>query len=132
MKLILNILKWSAAVIGALIIVLFSLSSLLSDKVAEIFLRSLNDDISTKIEAGEYSLSFIKKFPRAAVELKDVIIWSSPTFEKKEFKNINTDTLLTAAAVFLEFSMTDIINEKYDIDRIAIDNGRLNIFFFFF
>jgi hypothetical protein len=128
MKLILNILKWSAAITGALIIVLFSLSYFLGDKVAEIFLRSLNNEISTKIEAREYSLSFLKRFPKAAVELKDVIIWSSPTFDKSQFKNINTDTLLTAVSAFLEFSMTDIIKENYNIDRITLDNGRLNIF----
>lgn len=128
MKLILNILKWSFAVIGAIIIVLFSLSQLLSDKVAEIFLRSLNDQISTKIDVREYSLSFIKRFPKAAVELKDVTVWSSPTFDKSQFKNINTDTLLTARSAMLEFSMTDIIRENYDIDRITLDDGRLNIF----
>jgi len=128
MKLLLNILKWTIAVAGTLVIVLFSLSNFLSDKVAEIFLRSLNQDISTKIEVREYSLSFLKRFPKAAVELKDVIIWSSPTFDKKQFGKINTDTLLTAKTAFLEFSMRDIINENYNIDRITADNGRLNIF----
>ena len=128
MKLILKILKWFVAVTGILIIVLFSLSNFLSDKVADLFLRSLNNEISTKIDAREYSLSFLKRFPRAAVELKDVIVWSSPTFDKSHFKNINTDTLLTAASAFLEFSMTDILKENYNIDRITIDNGILNIF----
>jgi hypothetical protein len=128
MKLILNILKWFVALTGVIVIVLFSLSFLLSDKVAEIILRSLNDEISTKIEVQEYSLSFLKRFPKAAVQLKDVIIWSSPTFDKGQFKKINTDTLLTAASAFLEFSMADIINEKYDIDKIDVEKGRLNIF----
>jgi hypothetical protein len=128
MKLIINIFKWTVAVTGALIVALFSLSYFLSDKVAEIFLRSLNNEISTKIEAREYSLSFLKRFPKAAVELKDVVIWSSPTFDKSQFKKTNTDTLLSAVSAFLEFRMTDIIRENYNIDRITVDNGRLNIF----
>jgi hypothetical protein len=128
MKPVLNILKWPLAVIGAIIIVLFSLSHLLSDKVAEIFLRSLNDEVSTKFEVREYSLSFLKRFPKAAFELKDVVVWSSPTFDKSHFRNISTDTLFSARSAMLEFSMTDIINGNYNIDKITAANGRLNLF----
>jgi hypothetical protein len=128
MKLILNILKWTALGIVVAIIVLFSISLFIQNNVADIFFKSLNKHISTRIEIGSSKLSLISKFPKAALELEDVLVHSSPTFDKEDFIGISTDTLLSAKSVSLEFRMIDLIKGNYNIESINISRGMLNLF----
>jgi hypothetical protein len=128
MKLFLKIGKLFAILILTVSIILLSASFLLKDKVGFIILRSLNKNLSTKLDVGSYRLSFLRKFPRASLELKDVLVHSSPDFNSRAFKGINTDTLLAARFVSVEFKITDIIKGIYTIDRIGARLGKANFF----
>lgn len=128
MKLFLKIGKLFAILILTVSIILISASLILKDKVGYIILRSLNKNLSTKLEVGSFNLSFIRNFPRASLELKDVLVHSSHDFDSKEFKGINTDTLLAARFVTLEFKITDFVRGNYTIDRIGARLGRANFF----
>ena len=85
MKLIFKILKLFAILIITVSIILFSASIILQDKVADIVLTSLNKNISTKLEVGSFKLSFLRKFPKASLELKDVLVHSSSNFNSDLF-----------------------------------------------
>lgn len=128
MKLTLKILKLSILLILTVSIILFTASFLLQDKVAEIILKSLNKNISTVLAVRSFKLSFLRKFPNASLELSDVVVHSSSGFNSKEFPGINTDTLLAARFVSIEFKITDIIKGIYNIDRIGAKTGKLNLF----
>ncbi len=127
MKVSLKILKISAILIIVFLIILFTASLLLQDKVAVILLKSINSNISTRIDIGSFRLSFLKKFPRASLELKNVLVHSSSDFNPKGFPLTGTDTLLSANSVSVEFSMSDILKGHYNIDRIGIKSGKLNL-----
>ncbi|MGZ6540348.1 MAG: hypothetical protein ACXVEB_18365, partial [Bacteroidia bacterium] len=128
MKLFLKIGKLFVILMLTVSVILFSASYLLKDKVGFIILRSLNKNLSTKLDVGSYKLSFLKKFPKASLELKDVLVHSSPDFNSHAFKGINTDTLLSARFVSVEFKITDIIKGIYTIDRIGAKLGKANFF----
>jgi len=128
MKSALKILKLIVILILTVSIILFTASLLLQDKVAEIVLKSLNRNLSTKLDVGSVSLSFLRRFPKASLELKDVLVHSSPSFVKSKFPGINTDTLFAAKTVSVEFKITDIINGNYTIESIRAKEGKLNIF----
>ena len=128
MKLFLKIVKLLAVLILTVSIILLSASFLLKDKVGFIILRSLNKNLSTKLDVGSYRLSFLRKFPKASLELKDVLVHSSPDFNSHAFNGINTDTLLEARFVSVEFKITDIIKGIYTIDRIGARSGKANFF----
>lgn len=128
MKLFLKIGKLVAAFILTVSIILISASFLLKDKVGFIILRSLNKNLSTKLEVGSFKLSFLKKFPKASLDLKNVLVHSSPDFNSSAFKGINTDTLLSARTVSLEFRLTDIFKGIYNIESISARNGKANFF----
>jgi hypothetical protein len=108
--------------------IMISASFVLQDKIAEIVIGKINRDISTKINVGSFNLSFIRSFPRASLELKNVSVLSSPGFRKEAFKGINTDTLLVASSISVDFKLTDIIRKIYDIDRIGISKGRISLY----
>ncbi len=128
MKITFKILKISAILVLAILVILFSASVLMQDKVADIILRSLNQNISTKLKVGSVRLSFLKKFPKASLELKDVLVHSSSGFKQAAFGGINTDTLLTARNVSIEFRLTDILSNSYTIERIRARAGKVNFF----
>ena len=128
MKQFLKIGKLFAILILTVSIILISASFLLKDKVGFIILKSLNKNLSTKLQVGSYKLSFLRKFPKASLELKDVLVYSSPDFNSHAFKGINTDTLLAARFVSVDFRITDIIKGIYTIDRIGARLGKANFF----
>ena len=128
MKLLLKFLKIFAATIIIITVGLFTASFLLQDKVAGMILKSFNKNIQTKFEFESSHLSFLKKFPKASLDLKNVLVHSSSDFDAASFGNANTDTLLFARSVIAEFNITDIIHGIYNIDRIGVKQGRLNIF----
>ena len=82
MKLVSKILKTFAFVISGIMAVMFVAAMLVQDKVADIILMSLSNNISTRFETGSVKLSFIRRFPKASLDLKNVIVRSSPGFDK--------------------------------------------------
>jgi len=128
MKPVLKILKLTAILILTVSVLLFSASLILQDKVAEVVLKSLNRNLSTKIDVGSVKLSFLRRFPKASLELIDVVVQSSPSFVRSKFAGINTDTLFAAKAVSVEFRITDIIKGVYNIESIGAKEGKMNFF----
>ncbi len=128
MNLFLKIVKLFAILILTVSIILLSASYLLRDKVGFIILKSLNKNLSTKLDVGSYKLSFLRKFPNASLELRDVLVHSSPDFNSGSFKELSTDTLLAARFVSVEFKITDILKGIYNIERIGAKNGKANFF----
>jgi hypothetical protein len=124
-----KILKLTAILIVSVSVILFSASILLQDKVAHIILKSINESLSTRLDVSSFHLSFLRKFPKASLELKDVLVHSSSGFNSEQFKAINTDTLLAAKYVSVEFSIPDIISGNYNIERISAKTGKMNFFY---
>ncbi len=127
MKLPFKILKTSAILIITITVAMFLASFLMRDRVAGIILKSLNKDISTKFEIGSVKLSFLNRFPKASLNLKNILVHSSPGFDRTCFSGTDTDTLLSAESVSLEFSITDIIKGIYYIEKIGIKEGYLKL-----
>ncbi len=128
MKLSFKIAKWVLLIAAGLLMVLFSLSLVLKDKVVPVFINAANKRIQTKVHIGSYNLSLIRKFPRASVELKEVTVLSSMNFNRSQFPDINTDTLLYVKSAWLEFSMLNLIKGNYNIESITLREGILGLF----
>ena len=123
MKLALKILKWTSIGVTTILILLFCISLFLQESVVNFFIKSINKNISTKIEVGSATFSLINKFPRASVKLENVLVHSSPGFDRTQFRKTTTDTLLSAKSVSLEFKVTDLIKGIYNIESITINEG---------
>jgi AsmA-like C-terminal region len=128
MKLSLKILKWFAIGVSVILALLFCISIFLQDNLVNIFINSINKNISTKIKVGSGSFSLLNKFPRASVKLEDVFVHSSSGFDRSQFKRVNFDTLIYAKSVSLEFKMTDLIKGVYNIESASISDGIMNLY----
>lgn len=127
MRILVKITKILAILVISLLIILFTASKLMQGKVADVILKSLNQRVTTKVHVGAFRLSFLSKFPMASLELRNVLVKSSPNFDASLFREHSTDTLLAARNVSLEFKITDIIEGNYTIERIRAKSGKLNI-----
>ncbi|NMD03475.1 MAG: hypothetical protein GYA71_09410, partial [Bacteroidales bacterium] len=128
MRLVFKIGKIAALVIVAIIVILFTSSLFVQDKVAGIILKSLNKNLLTKYEFESVRLSFLRRFPKASLDIRNVLVHSSPGYDQTCFNGTNTDTLLSARSVTMDFRITDIIRGIYNIDRIGVKNGYLNLY----
>ncbi len=80
------------------------------------------------MQVGGFRLSFLNKFPRASLELRNVLVHSSPDFNSGAFTGLSTDTLLAARIVSIEFKITDIIRGNYTLERIRAKSGIMNFY----
>nr|MCU0361827.1 hypothetical protein [Bacteroidales bacterium] len=125
MKRILSVLKFAGLVCGGLVLLLFIVSQVMQEKVAEVVINSLNRNISTKLEAGSYRLSFLRRFPLASLELRNVLVHSSQKFDRSAFDPGTTDTLLAAPSVSVEFRLRNVLTGNYRIERIGAKSGKV-------
>ena len=128
MQKLLRIFKISAVIFLVLLAGLFTASLAMQDRVAGVILKSLGKNISTRYEFKNIKFSFIRKFPGAYIEMKNVIVYSSPGYDISAFKGLNTDTLLSAASVYADLKLTDFLKGIYTIENIGVREGRLNLY----
>lgn len=100
------------------------LTYIYSDEIKQWTISQINSYFNTEIKIGQIDFSIFKNFPDATIILTDVIIKSSKTYNKKDFK-INSDTLLKARSVFLQFNLIDIIQKKYTLQTIKLNDASI-------
>ncbi len=100
---------------------------LYGDEITKIFIKEINKHLEAKIEVGDMRFSMLKKFPSAALEFKNITVYTPPNFTKNEDSPFIHDTVLIAENLFLQFSLTDLFKKHYIIKAIHIKNGNLHI-----
>ena len=98
------------------------------DELTQFVVDGLNRQIRTEVNVGEVKLSFVKKFPDASLELKDVFIASVPDFQSDIFVDENTDTLLLAENVFLRFNVLKLFKRQYLVHEVQVRSGKLYVY----
>jgi hypothetical protein len=101
----------------------YLVARIMEDDVTNLVVRELNKNLLTTIQASKVRLSFLRKFPKASVEFRDVVAMSPKGFNRSEFKR-QGDTLFRAQRIFLEFSLRDLIQQKYRVQNIQAVNGK--------
>lgn len=122
-----KIFKIALLLFTVLILSLTFAAVLLQDKVGDLILATLNNKITSKVDAESVRLSLIRNFPKASIELNNIYLLSAGNINKKDFNGTDTDTLLRAGSMYVSFSISDIIRKKYDIDRISVSDGKITL-----
>ena len=127
MKIIFKIFLGLAVIVTALLSALIITALVFQNRVIPVFLKAVNSNISTPVEASGYRLSLVRRFPKASVELSDVVVLSSASFDRRQFEECRRDTLLSAGAVSLQFRLTDLFNGIYNIESASVSDGNLSL-----
>ncbi|NSW44774.1 MAG: hypothetical protein HPY79_02970 [Bacteroidales bacterium] len=99
------------------------LTFIYSDEIKQFAIKQLNSYLNTEVQVKEIDFSIFKKFPNATIILNDVVVKSSQTYNTKDFK-LNTDTLLKAQTILLQFDLWDAFHKKYNLRAIQLENVR--------
>jgi uncharacterized protein involved in outer membrane biogenesis len=120
-----KISKFFAWVFGSIFVLLIALAVLakvykqeIIAKVVEQLNPYLNAEV--RLQPNDIDFSIFSAFPKAAVQFKNVTI-----FEPNYIQN--RDTLCYAKLIQFEFNWNNLLNKKYDIDKISLEEGQLNL-----
>ena len=120
MKLVRAFGRYLLMAFGGIVVVLLILTAIYKNRVAEIFIEEISNRSELKISISDSRLTLLRRFPRASFELRNILIRSSPDFT-------GSDTLISASEVSLEFSILDLLRKRYNIGRITVAGGKVNI-----
>ena len=123
-SLIKRIVKWFGGLILVLLILLITAPYLFKDKIKEMVMSSINENVNATVTFEELDLSFIKNFPLVNVSLKEIDVINKAPFEG--------DTLFHTKELNLNMKITELFkgsDESMNIQSFAINEGLVNILF---
>ncbi len=114
-----KVLKISAIVLAAILVLLIVLPFAFKGKIKEAIVRQGNQMIDARFDFGGLSLSLLRHFPSASASLRDFYIVGNGRFEK--------DTLVRVGRLTVAFDLSSLWGDDgYDISKIALDDAHLN------
>jgi hypothetical protein len=124
-----RILKYYLLFLLVIIVAIFLTGVIISrfyqDEVKELVIGEINKHIKTEIRVKDISFSILRKFPRASIEFKDVLILVPGEYRLTAAGRIDSDTLFFAQNLFLQFNLRDIFNKRYRVTNVIARNGAL-------
>ncbi|MBN2669474.1 MAG: hypothetical protein JXR60_09605 [Bacteroidales bacterium] len=123
-----KLIKRIVIVLISLIVILLgtgiTIAIIYEDEIVQAVVEDLNQYINTKVDVKSVHFSVIRQFPHASVEFKNLFIHSP-----KDYLDIHpkSDTLLFAEHFFLEFSLWDVIQEKYILKQAQLKNATVRM-----
>jgi hypothetical protein len=112
-----------------LIITVLIFSRYFEDSIENFVVKELNQQIRTPVRAEKIEFTLLRKFPDASIRLRNVFIGSvKEDYAEQEFYELNTDTLLYAEEIYLQFKLIPLFKNQYIIQEIQVSKGKLNIY----
>ena len=112
---------WLLGIVLILGIAAVSLVFIYENEVKSVVIAELNKNLKSevKVDPADIDLTFIKSFPKCALEFKNVLILEA--LEKKE-----RDTLIFAENILMMFNLKDLWNKNYTINKINVNGAQFN------
>ncbi|MCL6268201.1 AsmA-like C-terminal region-containing protein [Flagellimonas myxillae] len=117
-----KLLKIAGITLLVLIALIMALPLLLEGKIAEIIKNKVNQNVNATLNFDDASLSLIKSFPNAHVELQGISLVNKAPFEG--------DTLFAADQIALKMGISELFKsaeEPIGIKSLDIDQAKLHI-----
>ena len=121
-----NLKKWvvrplivAGSVLAIIIITGFFILSTQQERLVNLAISEVNKQLKGELIIGESSIALFKHFPHVSVGLYEGRFMPD--------KSKNSPAILEFDQLFIGFSLSDIINEKYDIKKILLQGGRLDL-----
>ncbi len=119
-NIILKVLLWTIVSIVSLLLLAASLVYAFKDKIIKASITEINKHLNAEVDINpKIELSLFDKFPQIAIGFKDVKIYESIP---------SSDSLLGKAdELYLTFDFWNIVNGKYIINKLYLENGKFNL-----
>ncbi|MCA1757337.1 MAG: hypothetical protein LC649_07770 [Bacteroidales bacterium] len=106
-------------------VILVILSTILEPGITRLLLTKINSSLENPVEVKHIEFSLLRNFPRASVTLKEIVIL--PAEREAQIQDYQADTLLTAGSLRLSLRIPALLKKRYIVDRLAVENGIINI-----
>lgn len=119
-----KILKITGIVLLVLVIALVSIPFLFKDKIQQMVVNTINDNLDATVAFEDIDLSLLKNFPNANVTINELSIINKAPFAG--------DTLLYSGEINLKMSVKELFkgeNEPMNIESFSSKNANINILF---
>ncbi|MEO8934628.1 MAG: AsmA-like C-terminal region-containing protein [Xanthomarina sp.] len=118
-----KILKIIGITLLTLLVLLLAIPFVFQSKIKEIVKRSINENLNAHVEFSDVSLSFIRSFPQARVEVSDLVITN--------FEPFKDETLVTAKSISLKMSIKELFKSADEgpivINAINLDETLISL-----
>lgn len=117
-----KIYKILLGIIVFFFILLVSIPLLFQDKVMNLVKTTINNNVNAKVDFSDSSLSLLRNFPNASVQLSNLTVINNTPFEG--------DTLVYAKEVYLALKLTELFkasSEQLNIKSFTIDDALVNV-----
>lgn len=127
-----RILEYLAA-ITLIILLLLSIAGVVAVKfygedLKAYSIEQINQRIDTRVEMDSLELSVFRNFPHMTLSLKEVTLWSSHNFNRRDIPSAGADTLLHAARVDASFHILGLFRGRYKIRSLEVDQGFIHLY----
>lgn len=119
-----KIAKWFFGIVLVLLLLLILAPYIFKDKIKEIVVSSINENVNADVALLDLELSFLKSFPLASVSLEGLDVINKAPFEG--------DTLFHADELTLKMKLTELFkgsDEPMSIQSFEVNHGQVNILF---
>lgn len=117
-------LKWTAIVLGVMIVALAATPFLFKDKIKNLIIKTINENLDATVDFEDVDLSLFRNFPKASVTIHKLSVINKAPFEG--------DTLVYSEHINLKMSVRELFKdegEPMNIEGIFVKDAKVNILF---
>src|SRR5690554_3636273 len=92
-------LKWTAIILGVIIVALAASPFLFKDKIREMIINAINKNVDATVNFEDVDISLLRSFPKASVSVKKLSVINKAPFEG--------DTLVYSDRINLKMSVKE-------------------------
>lgn len=118
MKLVKKLFKFLLIFLALVVVALIAIPVFFKDDIVSKVKSVANESVNAKIDFGDFSLGLLSSFPNFTFNIQDVSVINKAPFEG--------DTLAYIGSVDVKLDLMSVINGKYVVSSLAIDNVTAN------
>lgn len=126
MKKIFKIFTWLVIIFISLVIVLLITAKLAENKIADIALNKVSENIEAPVSIDEVSFNLLRKFPYATIELYGVTLDSPKSSYPEDTLEQLSGNILKLEKLFISVKSRPLLKNRFEIMKIDVKGAKLN------
>jgi len=98
---------------------IFVITTYFADDIENAVIEKIQANLTTPLSLDDVEFTIYDNFPSTSVKFNNLLVLESVDF--------GNDTLLYAKEAYVNISLTEVLSNNFDISKIIISNGKLNI-----